>query len=155
VGWGSRKIQYALFEGDKHFLIPIGQSMNEKNRRNILILDPERDTAELFARALETHQHSCKCYWVRSTQDARSLLSEISFDFLLADLSLLQQDQFLLIEAVRGLASNTSIVVDGYINQREDIQAALKMGAASYFIKPIMVNALRKFIDDLAEPLPA
>jgi DNA-binding response OmpR family regulator len=129
--------------------------MNDKNRRNILILDPERDTAELFARALETHQHSCKCYWVRSTQDARSLLAEISFDFVLADLSLLQQDQFLLIEAIREMPNNTSVVIHGYMNQREDILAALKMGVTSYFIKPVMVNTLRKLIDDLAEPLPA
>jgi len=129
--------------------------MNDRNRRNILILDPERDTAELFARALETHQHSCKCYWVRSTQDARSLLAEIPFDFLLADLSLLQQDQFLLIETIQELAANTSIVVDGYMNQKEDILAALKMGVTTYFIKPVMVNTLRKLIDDLAEPLPA
>jgi DNA-binding NtrC family response regulator len=128
--------------------------MHDRNRKNILILDPERDTAELFARALETHQHSCKCYWVKSAQDARSLLSEIPFDVMLADLSLLQQDHFLLIETIHETASNTSVIVDGYMNQREDIQAALKKGATSYFIKPIMVNALRKLIDDLAQPLP-
>jgi response regulator of citrate/malate metabolism len=129
--------------------------MNEKNRIHILILDPERDTAELFARALETHQNSCKCYWAITTQDARSLLSEIGFDFLLADATLLQQDHFLLIDSIREMGAGPSVVVNGYMNQKDDIQAAMKTGAVSYFIKPIMVNALRKLIDELAQPLQA
>ena len=123
--------------------------MDAKNRKNILILDPERDTAELFARALESHQ-SCKCYWVKTPPEARSLLSEIPFSFLLADIATLLQDHFLLLDAIQELDCDTMVIVDGYLNEKENVKKALEKGACGYFIKPIMVNSLRKIIDDFS-----
>ncbi|MFZ2448501.1 MAG: response regulator [Syntrophobacteraceae bacterium] len=123
--------------------------MNERQRRNILILDPERDTAELFMRALETHTNSSKCYWVQTSEDARELLSEISFNFVLADFSVLEHDHFLLLEAIRGAPCRTMVIVNAYLNQKDEIKQVLKLGATGYFIKPIMINSLRKLIDDL------
>lgn len=124
--------------------------MTRNQRRRVLILDPERDTAELFARALETHVHECKCYWVQTPGEARSLFIEIPFDFVLADFSLLQQEHFLLIDQIRKTSSKTVILVDAYLNQKEYLEKVIKMGAAGYFIKPIMINSLRKLIDDFA-----
>lgn len=124
--------------------------MDDKNRKNILILDPERDTAELFSRALETHAQSCKCYWVQTPLEAGTLLSEIPFSFLLADFSTLQQDHFLLLEAIRNMDCKTQVIVDAYLNQKDHVKKALEMGATGYFIKPIMVNSLRKLIDDFS-----
>jgi len=125
-----------------------GFVMDEKQRKNILILDPERDTAELFMRALETHTNSSKCYWVQTPEEARTLLAEISFNFVLADFSVLEQDHFLLLETIRGVPCQTMVIVDAYLNQKEDIKQVLKLGATGYFIKPIMINSLRKLIDD-------
>jgi DNA-binding response OmpR family regulator len=127
-----------------------GFRMNDVNRRHILILDPERDTAELFTRALETHTKNYKCYWVRTPQEARSLLSEISFNCVLADFTILEQDHFLLLDLIRGIPCGTTVIVDAYLNQKEHIKKALDMGANGYFIKPIMINSLRKLIDDIA-----
>lgn len=124
--------------------------MDEKNRINILILDPEQDTAELFTRALETYSNGCKCYWVKTCQEARSLLSEISFSFLLADLTILEQDHFLLLDTIREMPLGTRVIVDAYLNQKEDIVKSLKRGATGYFIKPVKVSALRKLIDDFS-----
>lgn len=129
--------------------------MTEKNRRNILILDPERDTAELFARALETHGPGWKCYWARTSREAESLLCEMAFHFLLADFSTLQEDHFLLLEAFQEGAGDAVVIVHAYLNQKDDIQEAIKKGAQGYFIKPIMINSLRKLIDDFAPPQPA
>ncbi len=123
--------------------------MDEKMRRNVLILEPERDTAELFMRALETHTKSCKCYWVRTSEEAQSLLEEISFDFLLADFSVLEQEGFLLLETIREIRCRTMVVVDAYISENDNIKKVLNLGATGYFIKPIMINSLRKLIDDL------
>jgi len=124
--------------------------MVEKSRKNILILDPERDTAELFARALESHSEGYKCYWVNTPQQARSLLSEIAFSFFLADASVLQQDHFLLLDHVQEMVCGTVVIVDAYINERSSIRKAMEMGAMGYFIKPIMVSSLRKLIDDFS-----
>lgn len=123
--------------------------MEEKNRRNILILDPERDTAELFARALETHAARCKCYWVQSAQSARGLLAEIPFNIVLADVGLLQEDRFMLLDTIRKMESGTRVIVNAYLNEKNKLKSAVEMGASGSFIKPIMVNALRKIIDEL------
>jgi DNA-binding NtrC family response regulator len=125
--------------------------MTEKNRKNILILDPERDTAELFTRALESHSESYKCYWANSAHEARGLISTIPFNFVLADVSMLQQDRFLLLDSVKETGCETVVVANAYLNAEKDVGKALKMGAACYFIKPIMVNSLRKLIDDLSQ----
>ncbi len=128
--------------------------MGDKNRKNILILDPERDTAELFARALESY-HSCKCYWVQTSPEAKSLLSEISFSFMLADIAILLRDRFMLLETIQELDCNTRVIVDGYLGEKENVKKALEKGACGYFIKPIMVSSLRKIIDDFSVSAPA
>ena len=125
--------------------------MDDKNRKNILILDPERDTAELFSRALESRAQSCKCYWVQTPQEAATLLSEIPFNFLLADYATLQKDHFLLFESIRKMDCKTALIVDAYLNQKDLLKKTLDLGATGYFIKPIMVNSLRKIIDDFSQ----
>ncbi len=124
--------------------------MVEKNRKNILILDPERDTAELFTRALESHCGGYKCYWVNNSQQAMSLFPEIPFSFLLADISMLQQDHFLLMDSIQKAACRTVVIVDAYLSESSNIKKAMEMGAAGYFIKPITVSSLRKLIDDFS-----
>lgn len=121
-----------------------------KNRRNILILDPERDTAELFSRALENHRDGYKCYWVDNVQQAGSLLCEIPFSFLLADVETLQDDHFLLLDTIKVANTATIVITSGYIKDKRSIKAALERGADAYFIKPVMVGTLRKLIDDFS-----
>lgn len=123
--------------------------VEDKNRRNILILDPEQDTAELFSRALETNTSGWKCYWVKTCLEARSLMSEMPFFILLADLSILEEDHFLLLDTIRKVSSATRVIVDAYLNQKEDIVKMREKGAAGYFIKPVKVSALRRLIDDI------
>jgi len=117
-------------------------------RKNILILDPERDTAELFSRALEHHCAGYKCYWVSDTQMAMSLISEIPFSFILADVSLLQQGNFLLLEWIRESDSGTVVIANAYLKEKHSILKAMQLGAAGYFTKPVMVSSLRMLIDD-------
>ncbi len=124
--------------------------MVEKSRKNILILDPERDTAELFARALESHRECYKCYWVNTSQQAGSLLSEIPFSFFIADASVLRQDHFLLMDLIEEMDCRTVVIVDAYLNDRSNLKKAMEMGARGFFIKPIMVSSLRKLIDDFS-----
>jgi len=124
--------------------------MVQKSRKNILILDPERDTAELFARAIESHCDGYKCFWVNNPQQARSLFSEIPFSFLLADISMLQQDHFLLLDSIQKAACRTVVIIDAYLSEINNVKKAMEMGAAGYFIKPVAVSSLRKLIDDFS-----
>lgn len=124
--------------------------MVEKNRQNVLILDHERDTAELFTRALESHYEGYKCYWVENSEQARSLLCEIPFVFVLADVSILEEDHFMLLNLIQEMGHRTVVIVDAYLSQKNNIKKAMEMGASGYFIKPVMVSALRKLIDDFS-----
>ncbi len=127
--------------------------MNDKNRRNILILDPERDTAELFTRALETRGNTFKCYWVMTPEEARSLLCEIDFSFVLADIVVLREDHFQLLNTIQETCCKTVVIVDAYLTEKESIKKALELGARSYFIKPVMISSLRKIMEDLSLPV--
>jgi DNA-binding NtrC family response regulator len=127
--------------------------MVEKSRKNILILDPESDTAELFSRALESHSEGYKCYWVKDSQQAMSLLSEIPFCILLADVSMLLQDYFLLLDSIQETPCRTVVIANAYLKEKNNIKKAMEMGAVGYFIKPIMVNSLRKLVDDFSVSL--
>jgi DNA-binding NtrC family response regulator len=129
--------------------------MSGKTRKNILILDPERDTGELFARALETHKQDCKCYWVSNIGDATTLLNEMPFYLVLADITLLKSGKFVFLQTIQAICCDTVVIVDAYVNQKEDIKAAMSHGAKGYFIKPIMVNSLRKLIEEFSPPAPA
>ena len=124
--------------------------MAGKGRKHILILDPEKDTAALFSRALENYRGGFRCHWANDCPQARSLLCEIVFTFVLADVSILQRDRFFLLDSIKGLPSPAIVFATAYINENKAIRTAMAKGAAGYLIKPVMVCTLRKLIDDFS-----
>jgi len=118
----------------------------ENARSNILIVDPDRDTGELFARSLETYR-DCKCYLASSETEAMSLLKDIRFELVLADLGLLMAADFSLLKRIRKTFSHVPVIVDGYEHQRSQLAVALAQGAVGTIIKPIKVDVFRRQID--------
>lgn len=116
-------------------------------RRNILILDPERDTCELFARALEARK-DCKCYLASREEEVVTLVKDISFDLLLVDLGMAMASGFSLIKRVRQVIPRVVIVVDAYLHQKDQIARAIESGASGHIIKPIKIDEFRKKIDE-------
>lgn len=115
-------------------------------RKNVLILDPDRDTSELFARALESRR-DCKCYLTSREEEAVSLLKEVAFDLLLMDLGTVMAADFGLLKRIRRAVPGALLVVDAYLHQKEQVQRAIALGANGYFIKPIKVDELRRRVD--------
>lgn len=115
-------------------------------RSNILIVDPDRDTGELFARALETHR-DCKCYLASNEAEVMSLLRDIRFELVLADLSLLSAGDFSLLKRIRSTFPSVPVIADGYIHQRAQLALAMAHGAKGTIIKPIKVELFRRQID--------
>ncbi len=115
------------------------------DRKNILILDPERDVSELFARALETRK-DCKCYMAVREEEVLDLLKDIAFDLVLMDMSTAMSNDFSLVKRIKRLSPDTVIIIDAYLHQREQARHALHHGARDYFFKPIKVEELRKKI---------
>ncbi len=82
---------------------------------------------------------------------ASSLLSELPFNLMLADLSMLQKDQFSLLKSIQEMAPRMVVIVNAYAYQREGAKKAMTLGAKGYFLKPIMVGALRVLVDGFSE----
>jgi response regulator of citrate/malate metabolism len=119
-------------------------------RKNILILDPERDVGELFARALEARK-DCKCYLTSSEKEALALLKDVAFDLLLVDMASVMTGDFGLLKKIKREIPDGVIIVDAYLHQRDQIHRALEYGARGYIIKPLKVDEFRKKIDAFYE----
>lgn len=113
------------------------------SRKNILILDPERDICELCARALET-QGECKCYVASTEEEAVSLLQDIAFELLLIDMSMAMLDDYVLLKKIKRLFPRVAVIVATYLHQKGFIAGALAIGAAGHLIKPIKVDLFRR-----------
>ena len=113
------------------------------NRKNVLILDPERDICELCARALET-QGECKCYVASTEEQAVSLLQDIAFEILLIDMSMAMLDDFVLLKKIKRAFPHVGVVVATYLHQKGFLSGALSVGAAGHLIKPIKVDSFRR-----------
>jgi response regulator of citrate/malate metabolism len=121
--------------------------MTEINRRNILILDPDRDIGELFARALQFRRDS-KCYFAASSDEAIDLMSDIPFELILVDMSLAMSGDFDFIKKIRHMSPGSKIILDAWLHQKVHVEKAMGLGAHGYFIKPIKVELFRKRIEE-------
>lgn len=126
--------------------------MTDPNRKIILILDPDRDMGELFARALETSREN-KCYLASEETEAMALLKKIMFSLLLADLGLLMTNDFGLFRKIRRSFPHVPIVVGAFLHQRDDVPRALEMGALGYVMKPIQIDGFRRRMRQFLVPL--
>lgn len=120
--------------------------MTEQSRKNILVLDPDRDIGELFTRALESRR-DCKCYLASSEGELFDLLKEISFTLILIDIGLAMAREFSLLKKLRKAAPRAILIVDAYLHQKPHTRQALALGAQGYIIKPIKVESFRQQID--------
>lgn len=118
------------------------------NRLHILIVDPERDVCDLFARVLEAGNR-CKCYLAMKEDEASALIGDIPFDLMFLDVGIVAAGGFHLIRKVRRLQPKARIIVDGYLHQREDVKTALEHGAHNFILKPINVRQFREKIQSL------
>ena len=121
--------------------------MKEAIRRHILIIDPDRDIGELFARALESRRES-RCYLCATEADALELLKDIRIDLVLVDLGMAMAGDFSLLKKIRRAAPDTIIVVDAYLHQKPYLRQARDLGANGCIMKPVKIEQFRKQIDE-------
>ncbi len=120
--------------------------MSETNRRNVLILEADRDISELFARAIE-NRRDLKCYLATGEDEAVDLMQDIPFNLALVDLNIAMESDFKFIRRIRRLFPNVVIVVNAYLHQKELLSKALSLGAQGHIFKPIKVDSFRQKIE--------
>jgi DNA-binding response OmpR family regulator len=113
------------------------------NRHTILVFDPERDMADLLIRAIESHLSS-KCYLAVSEEHCLALLKEIPFDLALLDYDAISANGFKLLQKIRREFAQVVVVVQSYLHQQDQAQAAKVHGADALLIKPIPIKSFRE-----------
>jgi response regulator of citrate/malate metabolism len=121
--------------------------MSETNRKNILILEADRDVSELFARAIEVRR-DCKCYLAGGEDEAFDLMEDIPFALTLVDLSIAREGGFKFLKKSKRRFPGMVIIVNAYLHQKEYLDEALALGARGHIFKPIKVDSFRKKIEE-------
>ncbi len=124
------------------------------NRKNILILEPDRDVSELLARAIEIRR-DCKCYLAGGEEEALDLMQDIPFALALIDLGIAMEGEFRLLEKMKRRSPNLVVVVNAFLHQKDYLERALAMGASSHLFKPIKLDSFRKRMEEVLLPPPA
>lgn len=128
--------------------------MSEMCRKNILILEADRDLSELFARAIEARR-DCKCYLAEGEEEVADLMQEIPFDLALLDLGLAIDGDFRLLKKIRRRFPELTIIIAAYLHQKETLNKALALGAHGHIFKPIKLELFRKKIEEFFLICPA
>ena len=122
-------------------------TMSEMNRKNILIVEADRDVSELFARAIAVRR-DCKCYQAAGEEEANDLMQDIPFALALVDLGIAMEGDFRFLKKIRRLFPNMIINVNAYLHQKEHLDKAISRGAHGHVFKPIKVDSFRKKIEE-------
>jgi response regulator of citrate/malate metabolism len=120
--------------------------MVDINRKNVLIVEADRDVSELFARAIEV-RGDCKCYLAASEEEAADLMRDIPFDLALVDFGIAMDGDFRFLKRIKRMFPEIIVVIDAYLHQKEHLGKALLLGAQGYLFKPIKVETFRKKIE--------
>jgi len=120
--------------------------MSDINRKNVLILEVDRDVSELFARAIEVRR-DCKCYLAASEEEAADLMRDIPFDLALVDFGIAMDGNFRFLRKIKRMFPEIIVVIDAYLHQKEHLGKALVLGASGYLFKPIKLDTFRKKIE--------
>ena len=101
--------------------------------KSILIVDDERPLAKALELKLGHENFVAKA--VFNGVDAIAELKARSYDLVLLDLVMPQEDGFTVLENIQKLNLKTSVIVSSNLSQEEDIARAKSLGAIDYFVK--------------------
>ena len=115
-------------------------------RRNVLIVEPERDEGELFARALEARRNS-KCYVTGKDREATTLLRDVPIDLVLLDVTMATNQDCGLLKRIKREHPRLLIILMANTYQRDLVQKAREHEVHDCLTKPIKIDEFRNHID--------
>jgi response regulator of citrate/malate metabolism len=128
--------------------------MSESYRKNILILEADRDVSELFARAIEARR-DYKCYLAEGEEEAADLMYDIPFDLTLVDLAIAVEADFRFLKQIKRLFPDIVVILAAFLHQKEYLNKALSLGAHGFIFKPIKLGLFRQKMDQFFLIKPA
>jgi CheY-like chemotaxis protein len=127
------------------------QTATLNNSLRILIVDDNAPTAETLALIVECWGHQSRV--VLQGAQALAVATRYHPHVILMDLSMPGMDGFQVARALRQSTAHASTVLVAMTGhgQDEDKQGALQAGFDHFFVKPVEPDALKKFVDRLAQ----
>ena len=121
--------------------------------RRVLLIDDERDTRELLARALERHGYECEVAGT-SAQATKLLDSDARYDAIVTDVVLGHDDRggLQLLHEIKQRELDVPVVVITAYADVEKLKFALNEGAAFLIEKPFKAGELSAALDRILAP---
>ena len=110
----------------------------------VLVVEDHPDTCRLLGLLL--NRCGCRTAAVKNARDARLLIQEMRFDFLISDLDLPDGDGLDLVREAKKKQKLKAIAVTGR-SAPEERRAGLEAGFDFYLTKPIDFHELRQALD--------
>jgi DNA-binding NtrC family response regulator len=123
-----------------------GQAGAAMKRRNVLIVEPERDEGELFARALEARRNY-KCYVTGKEKEATTLLRDVPIDLMLLDVTMATTQECTLLKRIKRDHPHLLIILVATYYQRDLLHRAREHEIQGYITKPIKIDEFRNHIE--------
>lgn len=126
------------------------------DKKRILIIDPERDLADLLARVAEARGHA-KCYVATRDEEAESLFRDIPVDLALIDLERAKLHDYRLLQHIKHLFPQAVIVLLSSFPDEDPPGGAANL-ADAVLRKPISIQDFRNWLRDFeshARPRPS
>lgn len=122
-------------------------------KKNILILDPERDMADLLARVAESRKNA-KCYVATRDEEAEALFKDIPFDLVFIDLDRAKLHDYRLLLQIRQLFPSARLILLAFVHQHIDIRGIRPELISDVLFKPINIREFRSWLAavDCASP---
>lgn len=112
-------------------------------RSLVLVVDDDKDTAELMEAALEGAGFSVRV--ASSCGEARAVMESASVDALVTDLSLGDGDAIDLLGSLGDRRPRVAVVVSGH-GSKEDQARSRAAGFHEHFVKPVELGALARLL---------
>ncbi len=110
-------------------------------KHSLLIVDDEHDMLGLLKRSLEPDLH-CRVATASSGEDALKLLSEETFDLVLADIKMPGMDGLELLEIIKRKNPEQTVVMMTAYGEIDTAVGAIRSGAYDFITKPFEHEAL-------------
>jgi len=118
-------------------------------RLRVLLVEDHDDTRHILQRLIARAGHTVTT--ASSLQQARRVLAEGDFDFLLSDLGLPDGSGLDVIAALRQKSDIPAVAMSGF-GMEEDVARSRAAGFAEHIIKPVAAEALRELLDRWSAP---
>ncbi|NRA96661.1 MAG: sigma-54-dependent Fis family transcriptional regulator [Planctomycetes bacterium] len=127
--------------------------MSEDSRMQILIVEDERNHADVLAELLERSGYRVRV--ADTFEDGKRMLESSAPDLVITDLDLGAHRGTELLGVAQALARPVEVMLISGVGSIEDAVEAMQLGAVHYFTKPLDVKEIRSVVGEAAERLRA